>query len=72
MIVAVPADTPLTIPVSDPTVAVSILLLLHAPPGTTSVNIKLAPAQTTDAPVIGPGDKLTVIEVVVAQPVGSV
>ena len=68
---AVPADTPVTIPVEDPAVATAVLPLLHAPPGVTSLNAVVAPIQTLVAPVIPEGSGLTVTVTMDAQPVTS-
>lgn len=46
--VTAPAATPVTVPVELPAVAISGLLLVHVPPGDTSVNATLLPAQTFD------------------------
>jgi hypothetical protein len=69
--VVVPTVTPLTIPVSEPTVAL-VVLLLHDPPGTASVSNTVAPVQTVNGPKTGPGVVLTVSVVIVLQPVGNV
>ena len=37
--VAVPAATPFTIPVTDPTVAIEVLLLDHVPPVVVDANV---------------------------------
>lgn len=68
---AVPAATPVTIPV-DPTVATNELLLLHAPPVVVSVSVVLSPAQTLAVPPMAAGKLFTVTTVVVAQPSGNV
>ena len=63
--VAVPADTPLTLPDAS-TDAIAALLVLHDPPDTVSDNVVVAPTHTVDAPVITPpdGDVFTVNDVV--------
>ena len=38
-IVAIPGNTPVTIPVADPTVSMAVLLLLHEPPAVTSARL---------------------------------
>lgn len=60
--VALPAATPVTTPAAL-TLAIDVLLLVHAPPLTASVNVDVAPAQMVDAPVTVPadGNGLTVI-----------
>jgi hypothetical protein len=50
--VTTPPDTPVTIPLTEPTVAIDVLLLLHVPPATESVNANVAPAHT-EQPVDG-------------------
>ena len=53
VIVAVPADTPVTIPVAKPTVAMPVALLLHVPPAVASDNVMTEPTQTLVGPDIG-------------------
>jgi hypothetical protein len=48
-IVAVPVDTPDTIP-DVPTVAIDVLLLLHVPPDSVLLNVIVAPTLRVDAP----------------------
>jgi hypothetical protein len=60
-ITVVPIDTPVTTPVSEPTVATDTFVLLHVPPDVTSLRVITDPAQTEVGPVIGEGDGLTVI-----------
>ena len=71
MIVATPPPTPVTIPVSEPTEALAVLLLLHEPPETASVNVIAEPAHTEVAPLIEPGTEVTVTITVAVQPVAS-
>ena len=52
---AVPADTPETIPVVEPALATARLLLVHVPPGTPSVNTLVDPVHIDVIPVIAPG-----------------
>ena len=59
-IIAVPAITPVTMPVPVPTVATPVLLLLHRPPAVTSNKATLAPSHITLVPVIAAGLGLTV------------
>ena len=66
-IVAVPGDTPFTIPVV-PIVATDILLLLHVPPAVASVSVMVWPAQTTVGPAMGNGVGFTATTVVALQP----
>jgi hypothetical protein len=49
-----------------------MLLLLHAPPITPSLNIVVAPTHTVDAPLIGVGVVFTFTVVVIRQVVGNV
>ena len=59
-----PEATPKTRPVVEPTVATAVLLLLHVPPATASVNANEEPTQTFEGPVTGAGIKFTVINLV--------
>ena len=70
MIVAVPDDTPVTIPV-DPAVANAVLLLLQVPPLVTSLSEVVRPAQTVLLPEMAVGNALIVTAVVDWQPVGN-
>ena len=73
VIVADPADIPVTIPVPDPTVATDVLLLVHIPPPEASVKADVDPMQYTDVvPPIGAGKAFTVNIVVAIQPDGAV
>jgi len=51
MIVGVPAETPVTIPVEEPTVASEGLVLLHIPPPDVD-KVVVAPSHTIGVPVI--------------------
>ena len=64
-----PFTIAVTMPVSEPTVATAVLLLLHVPPAVVSVNVVVDPAQTLVDPEIAAGDVLMVMVVVVMQPV---
>lgn len=64
---AVPEDTPVTIPV-EPMVAIAGLPLLQAPPGEVSDSIIEDPAQTLPAPEIAGGSGFTVISLDAVQP----
>ena len=66
--VAVPAVTPVTVPVAEPTVALEVLLLLHVPLPVASVNVVVSPIHTAPVPVIPEGTELTVIVVAAVQP----
>jgi hypothetical protein len=67
--VAVPAATPVTIPV-EPTVAIVVLLLLHVPALVASAKPVVNPVHTTFVPVIAAGNGFTVtVAVTLPQPV---
>lgn len=55
LMTAVPAVTPITIPVEDPTDATDVLLLLQWPHESASVSVTESPTQTTEGPVITAG-----------------
>ena len=57
---AVPADTPVTTPDAEPTVATPVLPEVHVPPAVASLSVVVSPAQTTAVPVIADGSGLTV------------
>ncbi len=67
VIVAVPADTPVTTPVV-PTDATLVLLLLQVPPDVALDSVVVVPAQIEVVPVIAVGDPMVIV-VVVTQPV---
>lgn len=58
--VAVPAVTPVTIPVPEPAVATPVLPLVHVPPAVVPISVVDEPAHMLIVPVIGPGTALTV------------
>ena len=60
--VAVPAETPLTTPVEEPTVATPVALLLQVPPEVELANVVVDPTQVEVVPVIAAkiGNGLTV------------
>ena len=60
VILAVPALTPETTPVPDPTVAIPTLPLVHVPPAGVELSVVVAPAQITAVPVMAVGAVLTV------------
>ena len=66
VITELPADTPVTTPDVEFTVATLVVALLHTPPGIDSVNDCVAPTHTVPAPEIIPiaGNGLTVTGVV--------
>jgi hypothetical protein len=73
VIIAVPAEPPVTTPVVDPTDAVAEALLDQVPPDGVPVNVVVSVPHTTLEPVIGPGFALTVtVCVAAAQPVDKV
>jgi hypothetical protein len=72
MIVTVPAATPVTTPVDTPTLPIAGALLIHVPPGTTSVSVTADPTHTAPGPIIAAGNALTVTITVAAQPVPKV
>lgn len=65
---AVPAATPVTMPVPDPTVAVAVLPLVHVPPDGEELNVVVAPSHTVAVPVIAPAALLTVTACAAKQP----
>ena len=65
MIVDVPAERPVTIPLTEPIEAVPVALLLHLPPVGVSLRVIVEPAHTLPRPAIVPGNGLTVTIVVV-------
>ena len=65
---AVPAATPVTMPVADPTVATVASLLLHVPGPAALVRAMVAPAHTVPGPVNAPGAVLTTKVANAAQP----
>lgn len=67
MILAVPAVTPVTMPV-EPTVAMPVLPLVHVPPPGVPVSAVVEAAHTVSVPVMV-GVVFTVTVVVAAQPV---
>ena len=70
MIVAIPAETPFTVPESDPTLTLDEVLL-HTPPLIQSVTVVTPPIQT-EGSARGHGAVVTVMIDEVKQPVGYV
>ena len=68
MIVTVPKDKPVTIPLPEK-VAITESLLFQLPPVELSVRAVVDPMHPTDPPEIGFGNGSTVIAVVALQPV---
>ncbi len=64
-IIAVPADTPVTRPLSDPTIATPGVAEVHNPPDTASDNVIVDNAQTVLGPLMATGEGLTVTIVVI-------
>ena len=67
-----PADTPVTVPVSEPTVATVVLVLVHDPPPAGSLSVTVSLAHTLAGPLIVVGERLTVIVVCALHPAGVV
>ena len=70
--VAVPADTPVTMPLPVPIVATVVALLVQLPPPVASVNVVVNPEQTLVVPEIPDGNGLTVKVVEDIHPVARV
>ena len=68
----VPAETPVTIPVVEPMVAIPGNAELHEPPVEPSLKVVVAPAQTFATPVIADGNGLMVTTAIDLQPVERV
>jgi hypothetical protein len=64
-----PLLKPFTMPVALPTVAMLVLALVHRPPLNDEDKVVLLPLQINKVPVMVPPEALTVISVVVVQPV---
>ena len=72
VMVALPAATPVTVPVPEPMVAIEVLLLVHVDVPEASASVVLPPTHTEAMPVIADGSGLTVNTAVAVQPVGKV
>lgn len=75
VIVAVPVVNtapPVTSPVVDPILAITVALLLQIPPVGTSLNEVVRPAHTERVPLMAEGNAYTVTVAVIIQPVGKV
>ena len=68
---AVPADTPVTVPVVLFTVATSVLLLAQVAPAVAVLNVVVPPTHTFGLPVIAAGNGFTVIVCVCVVPSGD-
>ena len=69
--VAVPAETPVTIPESEPTEAINDELLLQVPPVEVLLKVIVLPAHTAFAPVMAAAAGLIVMVFVARQPVAN-
>ena len=67
-----PGATPRTAPDDEPIVASRLLLVVQVPPGVGLESVVPWPAHTVDAPLMAPGDALTVIGLVTKQPLDIV
>lgn len=65
-------DPAVTVPLVDPTVATTLLLVLQVPPGLASLSVIDNPEQIGVTPAIGKGSGFTVTTVAVVHPVGNV
>jgi hypothetical protein len=72
VIVAVPEDIPIIVPTGIPIPATVGVPELHVPPGTELPRSVLSPTQKMNVPVMGPGDRLTVITFPEMQPANEV
>lgn len=70
--VAVPAETPVTTPVEEPTVATPVLPLLHVPNNVASSSVVVELTHTVIVPVMAAGSGLTDTTTERAQPVPNV
>ena len=66
-----PEDTPVTIPVVEPTVAIATLLLLHVPLPVASLKGSVEPTDTPTPPEMGVGEGFAVMVKVAIQPVDA-
>ena len=71
VITVVPADTPVTIPVADPTLPMPGYPELQVPPVVASLRLMVSPTQTFVGPVMVAGNGLTVTVLITVQPVGN-
>lgn len=67
-----PGNTPVTIPVLNPIVAMVVALLVHVPPTVALFSVVVWPTQTLVVPVITDGNGFIVIIFVAEQPAGNV
>jgi hypothetical protein len=66
--VTVPVAIAFSTPVDDPIDATDVLPLLHVPPEVASVNVRLPPVHSVEAPDIDTGIAFTVTVFVTLQP----
>jgi hypothetical protein len=71
VIVVVPADTPVAMPVAAIIVPMAGVALLHTPPETAFVSMVPAPTQTEVVPPMAGGVAITVTVVVAIHPEGA-
>jgi hypothetical protein len=64
----VPADTLVTIPLAEPTVAIATLLLVHTPPATALFNKIVEPVHKLEGPAIAVGVVDTVTVLIATHP----
>jgi hypothetical protein len=69
VIIAVPASTPIAVPVEEPMTATAVLLLLHVPPAGLLVNAVVESTHKSELPDIVAGSGCTVSMRVTKQPV---
>jgi len=60
VIAQVPAETPVTTPVKEPTVAMEGVELLHVPPKVASINVVDVPTMVESVPPMAAGAGVTV------------
>ena len=70
--IAVPAETPVTMPVPEPIVAIPVAPLVQLPPAVPSVRVVVLPVHTDNVPPIATGAVFTVTVVVTRQPPATV
>ncbi len=63
--VVLPVATPVTIPETDPMVAIAVFALLQLPPVVASLSVIVRPTQAVDGPVMAAGSATTVAVTVV-------
>lgn len=55
-----PPETPVVLPLEDPTAAIAVLELVQVPPGEADESDTMAPSQKLSGPVMGAGEAITV------------